>query len=114
LQNAWNLHGEASFEFTVLEHLAAPQLLIAEQKWVQRTGCTDRRTGFNIKQEATSPGEGIGRTWSGFRDPDGNPNLSALCRACGLCVCHMHELKSGKRTSHKGWTWAHDADQAFE
>jgi hypothetical protein len=32
----------------------------------------------------------------------------------GLCVVHMHELKSGKRPSHKGWTWRHDADQAFE
>jgi hypothetical protein len=26
----------------------------------------------------------------------------------------MHELKSGKRPSHKGWTWKHDADKAFE
>jgi GIY-YIG catalytic domain-containing protein len=41
-------------------------------------------------------------------------NLSAFCRACDLCVCHMHELKSGKRPSHKGWTWKHDADRAFQ
>jgi hypothetical protein len=39
--------------------------------------------------------------------------LSAFCRACDLCVVHMHELKSGKRPSHKGWTWKHDADRAF-
>lgn len=238
LQNAWSLHGEASFEFTILEHVAVPQLLMSEQKWIERTGCTYRRTGFNIKQEATSAGEGIGRTWSGFRDPDGNPvtivnlsdfcrrngltlssmlrlakgesklksckgwthinsvrlrdyikthdgfvdpdgrltapirnlaafcrdrgldkthmvavaggrivshrgwthvrgrkrlaplehkgfiapggartritNLSAFCRACGLGIVHMFELKSGKRPNHKGWTWKHDADQAFE
>ena len=40
-------------------------------------------------------------------------NLRAFCRACDLCVVHMHELKSGKRASHKGWTWKHDADRAF-
>jgi len=41
-------------------------------------------------------------------------NLAAFCRACGLCLVHMHELKSGKRPSHKGWTWKYDADKAFE
>ncbi len=41
-------------------------------------------------------------------------NLSAFCRAYGLCKVHMFELKSGKRPSHKGWTFKHDADRAFE
>jgi hypothetical protein len=41
-------------------------------------------------------------------------NLSAFCRAVGLCKVHMFELKNGKRPSHKGWTWKHDADNAFE
>ena len=41
-------------------------------------------------------------------------NLSAFCRAAGLCEVHMFELKNGKRPSHKGWTWKHDADQAFD
>ncbi len=54
----------------------------------------------------------------GFLAPGGAAvritNLSAFCRACGLCKVHMHELKSGKRPSHKGWTWKHDADRAFE
>ncbi len=40
-------------------------------------------------------------------------NLAAFCRASGLCVVHMHELKGGKRRSHKGWTWNHDADKAL-
>ena len=26
----------------------------------------------------------------------------------------MFELKSGKRPIHKGWTWKHDADKAFD
>jgi len=41
-------------------------------------------------------------------------NLAAFCRAADLCKVHMYELKTGKRPSHKGWTWKHDADTAFE
>ena len=238
LQSAWNLYGETSFEFSVLEYVEEHRLLMTEQLWISKTGCTDRRIGFNVKLEATSAGQGIGRTWDGFRDPSGNPvtivnlsdfcrrnrlnmtamsqlfkgqsklkshrgwthvnsvrrrefiktheafidpdgrpvgsirnlaafcrdhgldnthmtavargrilshrgwthvrgrkrlaavvhkgfiapagavvritNLSAFCRACGLCKVHMFELKSGRRPSHKGWTWTHDADQAFD
>jgi hypothetical protein len=238
LQSAWNLYGEASFEFSVLECVDERRLLMTEQLWINKTGCTDRRIGFNVMREATSAGQGIGRSWDGFRDPSGNPvtivnladfcrrnrlsmtamcqlfkgqsklkshkgwthvnsvrqrefikthegfidpdgravgpirnlaafcrdrgldnthmtavasgrivshrgwthvrgrkslaavvhrgfiapggavvritNLSAFCRACGLCKVHMFELKSGKRPSHKGWTWKHDADQAFD
>jgi len=45
----------------------------------------------------------------GFISPDGNPviitNLQAFCKQQGLHPVHMHEVKSGKRKSHKGWTW---------
>lgn len=238
LQNAWNLHGEARFEFTVLELVEPSRLLAVEQEWIERTRCTDRTIGFNINLHATGAGEGVGLTWSGFRNPVGHPvtitnlfafcrrnqldfpsmhrlsrgesklksykgwthtnsvrqreyikthegfidpdggrvppirnlaafcrthgldqshmiavaagrlvshqgwthvggkkrqppfvhrgfiapggavvritNLSAFCRACDLCKVHMFELKTGTRLSHKGWTWKHDADQAFE
>ena len=238
LQHAWKLFGEASFELVVSEYVDRARLLEAEQRWIDQTGCTDRRLGFNVKTEATTSGSGIGRVWSGFRDPVGNPvtivgladfcerhtldyrsmhrlatgtgklksykgwthgnsirkrdyikihqgfidpggrrmapirnlaafcrnhgldpthmvavakgrilshrgwthaqgrtrlpakvhkgfiapggavvritNLAAFCRACGLTVVHMFELKNGKRPSHKGWTWKHDADRAFE
>jgi group I intron endonuclease len=238
LQFAWNLYGETSFEFSVLEYVDELRLLVTEQSWINKTGCTNRRIGFNIKLEATSAGQGIGRTWDGFHDPSGNSvtivnlaefcrrnrltfgamlrlfkgrsklkshkgwthvnsvrqrefikthdgfvnpsgkpvgpirnlaafcrdngldnphmtavasgrilshrgwthlrgrkrspplihrgfiapggavvritNLSAFCRAAGLCKVHMFELKNGTRPSHKGWTWKHDADKAFE
>ena len=52
---------------------------------------------------------GLPKAHAGFIDPDGQPviitNLSAFCREHGLLVVHMHGLKSGKRRSHKGWTW---------
>ena len=45
----------------------------------------------------------------GFIAPDGTPtpitNLAAFCRANGLSVVHMHNVKGGNRPSHKGWTW---------
>ena len=238
MQHAWKLYGEVSFELLVLEYVDAARLLETEQRWIDQTGCTDHHIGFNVKLEATTAGQGIGRTWSGFHDPSGSPlvivglsdfcrrhgldyrsmhrlamgrsklksyrgwthtnsvrrrdyikthdgfidpdgqrigpirnlaafcrereldgthmtalesgrivshqgwthlrskmrlpplvhkgfiapggavvritNLSAFCRACDLSVVHMHQLKSGKRPSHKGWTWKHDADRAFQ
>jgi group I intron endonuclease len=66
LQSAWNLHGETSFEFSVLQYVEEHRLLASEQLWIDKTGCTDRRIGFNVKLEATSAGQGIGRTWTAF------------------------------------------------
>jgi group I intron endonuclease len=238
LQSAWKLYGPANFEFAVLQYVEGNALLATEQAWIERTRCTDRSIGFNIKSYATSGGEGLGLAWDGFRDPNGKPvkitnlhefcrrnrldfpsmhrlwkgrsklksykgwthtnsvrqrefikthegfvdpsgkpvgpirnlaafcrehglenahmtavargripshrgwthvrgrkrlavvvhkgfiapggaivritNLSAFCRAAGLSVVHMHQLKSGERASHKGWTWTYDADRAFE
>ena len=52
---------------------------------------------------------GLPKAHAGFIDPSKQPvvitNLSAFCREHGLQVAHMHGLKSGKRRSHKGWTW---------
>jgi hypothetical protein len=42
-------------------------------------------------------------------------NLNAFCRACDLRVVHMHDVKSGKRPSHKGWTWRKpDENQTYQ
>lgn len=38
LQLAWSKYGEASFEFSVLEFVDLPDLLCAEQAWIDRTG----------------------------------------------------------------------------
>ncbi len=49
------------------------------------------------------------KTYNDFVNPDGQrlviTNLSALCLEHGLDAVHLHEVKSGKRKSHKGWTW---------
>jgi group I intron endonuclease len=59
------------------------------------------------------------REYTGFVAPGGAftiiTNLSAFCRAANLCVVHMHEVRSGKRPGHKGWTWRdHDEAQISE
>ncbi|MGB9181144.1 MAG: hypothetical protein WCB68_18065, partial [Pyrinomonadaceae bacterium] len=52
------------------------------------------------------------KTYTGFINPDGQRtviiNLQAFCREHGLMQAHMHEIKNGKRRSHKGWTWSKD------
>ena len=55
---------------------------------------------------------GLPKTYTGFINPDGQrviiTNLKAFCDEQGLEVVHMHEVRSGKRKSHKGWTWRED------
>jgi len=117
LQSAWNLYGKTSFEFSVLEYVQDDKLLTTEQLWINKTGCTDRRIGFNVKLEATSASQGIGRTWDGFRDPSGNPvtivNLSEFCRRNGLSLSSMLRLFKGrsKLKSCKGWTHVNSVRQ---
>jgi hypothetical protein len=52
---------------------------------------------------------GLPKAYDGFISPDGRQvtitNLRAFCREHGLDTTHMHEVKSGKRKTHKGWTW---------
>jgi hypothetical protein len=110
LQQAWKMHGEESFEFSVLEYVDASDLLRLEQVWIDRSGCTDRRIGFNICDVAGSPGSIHAYEWQGFVDPDSNEvaitNLFAFCREHGLDPSAMMRLASGKTKlkSHKGWT----------
>jgi hypothetical protein len=117
LQSAWNLYGHSSFEFSVLEYVDDHRLLTTEQWWINKTGRTDRRIGSNVKPEATSAGQGIGRTWGGFRDPVGNPvtivNLSDFCRRNRLNMTAMRQLFKGqsKLKSHKGWTHVNSVRQ---
>ncbi len=117
LQNAWKVYGESCFEFVVLQYVELGRLLDTEQLWIDRTGCTDRRIGFNIQPQATSGGSGIGQTWLGFRDPNGNPitivNLSDFCRRNRLDFPSMHRLSKGesKLKSYKGWTHANSVRQ---
>jgi group I intron endonuclease len=110
LQNAWEKYGEASFEFEILEFVDVPNLLRAEQEWIDSTGCTDKTIGFNLYGIAGSPGDSFAQTWEGFINPDGNEviitNLQHFCRKNNLSFNAMHRLAKGKSKlkGHKGWT----------
>jgi group I intron endonuclease len=110
LQNAWDKYGEENFTFTVLEYVEREVLLLTEQKWINETGCTDRKRGFNISDLACSGSEHLARDWNGFIDPNGNEisiyNLHEFCRQNGLNFTAMRTLFFGnkKLRSHKGWS----------
>lgn len=110
LQQAWNKYGETNFELSVLEFVDEADLLFAEQAWLDGSGCTDKRTGFNFRAFATTAGQGISRKWEGFSDPAGNRviivNLQRFCRKHSLDYRSMHRLGTGrgKLRSYKGWT----------
>lgn len=46
LQRAWNKHGEASFEFTVVEACPRSQIVAFEQKWIDQLNAVE--SGYNI------------------------------------------------------------------
>lgn len=54
--------------------------------------------------------------YSGFISPAGEfvmiTNLTAFCREHELHPVHMHQLRSGLRKSHKGWTWRALSDES--
>lgn len=82
----------------------------AEQKWIDRTNCFNRKIGFNITNTAGSIGETLAREWEGFFDPQGNEvhiyNLEKFCRENGLGGSSLRRLAIGKSKlkSYKGWT----------
>lgn len=53
---------------------------------------------------------------TGYINPDGQPvsitNLVAFCKENKLQVMHMHDIRKGKRKSHKGWTWRPQNEQS--
>jgi group I intron endonuclease len=110
LQQAWIRYGEEDFEFTVLDYVTPAFLLRAEQQWIDKSQCIDRRIGFNIYPIAGSPGDTFAQVWEGFIDPKGNEviitNLEKFCQEQGLDRSSMSRLASGKGKlkSYKGWT----------
>jgi group I intron endonuclease len=110
LQQAWNKYGEESFEFTVMEYVTPAFLLRAEQEWIDKSQCINRKIGFNIYPIAGSPGDSFARVWEGFIDPHGNEvtitNLERFCQKKGLNRSSMSRLArgKGKLKSYKGWT----------
>jgi len=123
LQRAWNKYGEESFEFFIVESMAAsPDIIVkAEQRWIDYYRQSTEIDCYNLRPEASSS-KGIKRSlewigkliarnkklFPGFIGPDGQEyrnivNLKDFCRDHGLNYGDMHEVFSGNRRHHKGW-----------
>ena len=108
LQRAWRRHGEANFEFQVVELVRPSRLLATEQSWLNKTRCIDRSIGFNILPRAFSSSSAAVQPRKGFFDPSGRPviikNLHKFCRQNRLSFTAMAQLYHGrsKLKSHKG------------
>jgi group I intron endonuclease len=110
LQSAWRRHGEANFEFQVVELVRPSWLLAAEQSWLNKTNCIDPSIGFNILPRAFSSANAAVQPRKGYIDPHGRPvtikNLHKFCRQNRLGFTAMMRLYKGgnKLKSHKGCT----------
>lgn len=55
MQSAFNKYGEADFVFKIVEKVKSKkELLAAEQKWIDESGCLDRKIGYNMCENAES------------------------------------------------------------
>ncbi len=52
LQRAWNLYGETTFTFLLLEFCIKDELLAREAHWMETTRCCERKLGFNLDRIA--------------------------------------------------------------
>ena len=60
LQRAWNKYGEENFVFEILEEVEDEgQLLIIEQKYLDKALAYDYKTGYNSAKYADASGKGI-------------------------------------------------------
>jgi hypothetical protein len=91
----WNLHAFSRKHGLTASHMIA----VARRRIVSHRGWTYRDGKKRI----------MPKRYTGFIRPDGQRaaiiNLSRFCRENGLSAVHMHNLKSGIRRIHKGWTW---------
>lgn len=74
LQAAWNLYGEDSFEFIIIE--LTDRLTEREQHWMDITGCCDRFRGYNDAPFARTTRGRAGKTWT----PEERAHLSKVMR----------------------------------
>ena len=54
LQSAWNSYGEDKFVFEIIEQITPDQIVVCEQKWIDKTNCTDERFGYNNNPSSVS------------------------------------------------------------
>jgi len=105
LQRAWRRHGEANFEFQVMELVRPSRLLATEQSWLDKTNCIDPCIGSALSRASAAV-----QPRKGFFDPRGRSvtikNLHRFCRQNQLTFTAMLQLYHGrsKLKSHKGWT----------
>jgi group I intron endonuclease len=120
LQEAWNLYGEHSFVFHILEFVALDAIHAREQYWIDANDACNRSCGFNIAPQA---GTSYGVVYSpeacehvsiarsapidGFIAPDGTlttiTHMRSFCREHGLKSTSMYALALGKQVQHRGW-----------
>jgi group I intron endonuclease len=99
LQRAWDLDGEASFRFELLELVVdASLLLVREQHWIDALGAADQASGYNFCPVA-------GTRAGSKQPPDFGPRQSALMSGKAKSAEHKARIgaanKGRRRTAEQ-------------
>jgi group I intron endonuclease len=115
LQNSWNLYGEESFVFSIIEKTKLEELMSREQYWIDKSKCFDQKVGFNECKNSNST---IGykhteeflasrsKLWIVVK-PDGEEeevkNLKKYCLENFISSSHLYRISRGDANFYKGW-----------
>lgn len=112
LQAAFNLYGEKSFSFKVIELCDESELEEKEQLWITNKKASDNRYGYNCS-ETSNPGQSEAFTKPKeyiVTSPEGIDvhvkNLTKFCRDMGWTHpdSRLHKIARGKQNSYLGYT----------
>lgn len=94
LQSAWLKYGELNFKFVIIELCSIDELLLIEQKWIDRFKSSDRVYGYNLSKNA---------------DCNVSPDLKTRLKISKSLLGHKHsiETKLKMSLSHKRNRYEH-------
>lgn len=94
LQNAFNKHGEESFEFSVLQECPANDLDKAEKEWITKLDSMNRLVGYNL-ESGGNPGKEVSEETKEKKRGKNNPMFGKK-----LSKQHIDTLRSRNRGLH--------------
>lgn len=95
LQRAWNKHGEAAFEFILIELVKESEMLSREQFWIDNLGACDNELGYNLNPDALRPPSPLGRVHS----KEIRAKISAA--TTGISKSNTSNMRKPKTEAHK-------------
>ena len=116
LQNAWNKHGESSFEFSILEEIEGTKedLKQAEIRLIEQLDATNKTKGFNVSKGGdTAKWRPINQYTKSGEFVERYDTIALAASALGKLSTPIWRALNGKLASAHGYQWRYcDSEQS--